>query len=121
MPIQRKRTRKPAEKETKKAAQPKKVAVPEQPVTVFMPQQIADKILTAAAGQPKGPISLSMMELLYGKPQLLIVKVVKDGVTNREEFEREMTALNFKVVFLEYNRTIPVPPMTELIQRPKEE
>lgn len=102
-----------------KKAVPKKEPVKAPPVTVFLPQQVADRIVSAAASKPKSDISLSMRELLYGKPEILIVKAVKGGITNKQEFIKEMEELNFKVVFLEHSFNTPYSPVIERYPRPK--
>lgn len=94
---------------------------PADPITVELPYVVADRIATQAALKPKAPISLSMRELLYGQPQLLIVKAEKESITNREEFVKEMAELNYKVVFLEHSRNSISQPTIERHERPNQE
>lgn len=85
----------------------------------WVPPAMADQITDAVARQPKGGLSLSMEEILHPSSEkiVLVVKAAKGSVTNREEFIKAMSALNFIVVFLEYGVNCPQPPVIERQQR----
>lgn len=100
--------------------------VPKKQPTSFVPKDImdggsvrmADVIMNATAVLPKGPLSTGMQALLdYGK-ELLIVRTPWNSIKNQDEFTQQMSALGFKVIYLEYNPTFGSAPLIERYPRP---
>jgi acyl transferase domain-containing protein len=93
-----------AVKRAKKVAAKKRPAVKAKvnPMRDWAPPPLADKLTNLQATTPKGPLSDSMHKLLYGEPQVIIVKAPSKSITNKQEFTDEMKALNVKVVYLDY-------------------
>ena len=104
--------RKLAGKRFPKKAEPAKEEVKAYPITGFQPPPAADEVANARAMAPKGGLSPGMESILFGD-WVLIVKTPKGGVTNREEFVKEMAHMRIKVVFLEYSIDLPYAPVVE--------
>lgn len=114
-----------AKKSPKKVVKPRRQPGP-RPRKPLFEQEIGGKPLPPVRPEklnpgmttPKGPLSFSMEHLLQPSgDHVLVVKAIKGSVTNKEEFIKEMAALDLTVVFLEYTQNVTWFPILERQQK----
>lgn len=101
------RLKKPEVKAKKKFAkkpEPKKVTTADG----WSPPPIADKAMNQPMAVVTEKLSASMRELMYPAQErkIMVVMSRNGGVTNRDQFVKDMGLLNYSVVFLEYEANV---------------